>query len=175
MNKLLIATLVSASLASVITPAAAQTANSPSQAPHTTQAGKDQHAKHSVRLPSERVEARLAYFQTALKITDAQKQLWENFASAMRKQAGEADKRMQARLTQIAERSKQQHLNTIERFEKRQQMMTAGAQRLNELIVAGKPLYAALSPDQKQIADGLLSPRHGRGGHKRHHGMHKRA
>ena len=44
-------------------------------------------------------------------------------------------------------------------------MMAARAQKMNELIVAGKPLYAALTPEQKQIADGLLTPGHERGGH----------
>ena len=71
----------------------------------------------------------------------------------------------------MADRTTRERPSTIERLEKQQQMMAARAQRLNELITAGKPLYAALTPDQKQIANGLLSSRHGRGGHGRHHGM----
>jgi len=171
MNKLLITTLFTANLASVIPVAIAQTAAPQPKAPQARHFGQDQHAKRPFRLPSERVEARLAYVQTALKITDAQKPQWENFAATMRRQAFEADKRIQERRTKMADRSTRERPNTIERLEKRQQMMAARAQRLNELIAAGKPLYAALNPDQKQIADGLLSPRHGRGGHSRHHGM----
>jgi protein CpxP len=175
MNKTLIAALLAASFATAIPAAIAQTATPQAKGPHASQARQDQHAKRPFQLPSERVEARLAYIQTALKITDAQKPQWDSFAATLRKQAREGDKRVQERRTQMAERSKQPPLSTIERLERRQRMMTTGAQRLNELIAAGKPLYAALNPDQKQIADGLLSPRHGQGGHKRHHGTHGNA
>ena len=168
MNKLLIATLFTASLASAVPAALAQTAAPQKNAPQARHAQQDHHAKRPFQLPGERVEARLAYLQTALKITDAQKPQWESFASALRKQARESDKRIQERRTQTAERSTRPHLGTIERLERRQQMMAAGAQRLNELIVAGKPLYAAFTPEQKQIADGLLVSRHGRGGPMRH-------
>jgi hypothetical protein len=175
MNKTLIAALLAASLGSVIPASIAQTATPQAKGPQASHAKHDQHAKRPFQLPSERVEARLAYIQTALKITDAQKPQWETFAATLRKQAREADKRVQERRTQMADRSKQQHLSTIERLERRQRMMTAGAQRLNDLIAASKPLYAALNPDQKQIADGILSPRHGKGRHKGHHGMHGNA
>jgi hypothetical protein len=171
MNKLLISAFFTAGLTSVMPAAVAQTAAPQTNAPQARHAEQDHHAKRPFRLPSERVEARLAYLQTALKITDAQKPQWENFASAMRRQARESDKRVQEGRAQMAEHSDRQRLSTIERLERRQQMMAAGAQRLNELIVAGKPLYAAFTPEQKQIADGLLAPRHGRGGHNRHRGM----
>jgi len=167
----MIAVLFAVGLGSAIPPVIAQTANPPTKGPQASHAQRDHNAKRPFQLPSERVEARLAYIQTALKITDAQKPQWENFAATLRKQALEGDKRVQERRTQMAERSKQPQLSSIERLERRQRMMTANAQRLNELIAAGKPLYAALTLDQKQIADGLLSPRHGRGGHKRHQGM----
>jgi hypothetical protein len=55
-------------------------------------------------------------------------------------------------------------------IEMRQQRMAARAQHLNELIAAGKPLYASLTPEQKQIADGLLTSGQGRSGHNRHRG-----
>ena len=175
MNKTLIATLFTATLASAIPAAIAQTATPQTKGPQASHARQDQHAKRPFQLPSERVEARLAYIQTALKITDTQKPQWENFATTLRKQVREADKRVQERRTQMAERATGPQLSTIERLERRQRMMTAGAKRLNELITVGKPLYAALNPDQKQIADGLLSPRHGHGGHKRYHSVHGNA
>ena len=171
MNKTLIAVLFAAGLGSAIPAAIAQTASPPTKGPQASHARQDQNAKRPFQLPSERVEARLAYIQTALKITETQKPQWESFAATLRKQAREADKRVQERRTQMAAGSKRPNQSAIERLERRQQMMAAGALRLNELIVAGKPLYATFTPDQKQIADGLLSPRHGRGGHKRHHGM----
>jgi len=170
MNKLLIAALFTAGLASAAAPALAQTANPPTSAPQARPADQGHHARRPMQLPSERIEARLAYIQTALKITAGQKTQWDNFAAVMRKQARESDKRVQERRAQFAESAKREPVDTISRLERRQKMMAARAQHMNELIVAGKPLYAALSPEQKQIADGLLTPRHGRGGHGGHGG-----
>lgn len=171
MNRLLIAALFTAGLASAMPAAVAQTATPQAKAPQAGSAEQGRHAKRQFQLPSERVEARIAYLQTALKITDKQKPQWENFAGTMRKQARESDKRVQERRAHMAERSKRQHLGAIERLERRQQMMMTRAQRLNELIAAGKPLYAAFTPEQKQLADGLLASPHGRGGHNRNRGM----
>ncbi len=168
MNRKLIAALFIVSLASAMPAAIAQTASPQTKGPHASHAKQEHHAKRA--LPSERIEARLASIQTAPKITDAQKPQWETFAATLRKQAREADKRVQQRRTQMADRSKQQKVSAIERLERRQRMMTARAQGMNELIAASKPLYATLNPDQKLIADGLLSSRHGKGGHKGHHG-----
>jgi hypothetical protein len=170
MNKLLIAALFTAGLVSTVPGAIAQTATPPAKAPEA-RSEQGQHAKRPHQLPSERVEARLAYIQTALKITDKQKPQWETFASTMRKQARESDKRVQERRTRMAEHSKRQQLTAIERLERQQQWMAARAQHLNELIAAGKPLYASLTPEQKQVADGLLTSQGGRGGHNRHRGM----
>ena len=170
MDKLLIATLFTAGLASAVPGAVAQTAPSPAQAPQSRPAEQDRHARRSAQLPSERMEARLAYLRTALKITDAQKPQWESFAAVMRKHARESDKRVQERRTRMAEGSKRQQPGAIERLERQQRVMATRAQRLNELIAAGKPLNAALTPEQKQVADGLLASRQGRGGHFRHRG-----
>ncbi len=59
------------------------------------------------------------------------------------------------------------------RLEQRQQMMARGAESLNELLTAAKPLYASFSDDQKKTADELMNrgrfggggPRHQRGWH----------
>jgi len=175
MDKLLIATLFTAGLASAIPGAVAQTApaqgGAQAEVPQGRQAGQYRHAKRSAQPPSERVEARLAQAQEALKITDAQKGHWENFAAVVRKYAREADARVQERRARMAERSQRQQPSAIEQLERRQQRMALRAQRLNEVIAAGKPLYAALTPEQKQIADGLLASRHERGGHRNRGGM----
>ena len=173
MNKSLIATLLTAGLATAMPVAVAQTAAPQTKAQESRHVEQGRQATRQFRLPSERVEARLAYLHTALKITDAQKAQWDNFAAVMRKHAREADKRVQERRTRMAEGSKRPQLNAIERMERRQQLMTARAQGLNELISAGKPLYAAFTPEQKQVADELLS-RQGRGSHGRHGGARSR-
>ena len=54
--------------------------------------------------------------------------------------------------------------------QRRQQFAAAQSQRLTEVLAAAKPLYAALSAEQKAIADDLLTPRRGHGGrgHRSH-------
>ena len=124
------------------------------------------------RSASERVEARLAYIKTALKITDAQNAQWESFASVLRKQAKDRDQRMEAfraKHTQGGQRMQRPQVSAIDRMEFMQTRMAERSARLSEVIAAAKPLYATFSPEQKQVADEMLS-RQGRGGHHRGHG-----
>jgi hypothetical protein len=132
------------------------------------------HMQHAQVKPSERVEARLAYMRTALKITDAQQPQWEAFANVLRKQAEQMDEFHRTRHTEGAQATQPRHVTAIERLERRQQMMTFASQRLTEVITAAKPLYAALSPEQQKIADDMLARQgHGRMGHRRD--MHRGA
>ena len=192
MKRVLLATAVSAAFAaaplaiaetadaggeaSVVVAQAAQ-----QRAPDATGAQRQAPAQRAFRLPSERVEARLAYARTALKITDTQQPQWESFANVMRKHARAMDQRFQQRRAQGdartapgAQRPDPRSVTAIERLERTQQRMADRSTRLNEVIAAAKPLYAALSAEQKQVADGMLS-RQGRGGqHRQHHrGMHR--
>ena len=134
--------------------------------------------RRAFRSASERVEARLAYIKTALKITDAQNAQWEGFANVLRKHAKDRDQRMEsfrAKRAQAAPgaRPERPQLGAIDRMEFMQKRMTERSQRLSEVIAAAKPLYASFSPEQKQVADEMLS-RQGRGGHHRgHRGMHR--
>ena len=70
-----------------------------------------------------------------------------------------------------AQRPEMRNVSAIERLERQQQRMTQRSARLGEVITAAKPLYASFSPEQKQIADEMLSRRGGRGGH--HGGGHR--
>lgn len=172
MNKLVTGTLISIGLVAAAPLVTAQTANPAAEAPQARHAQRHQHEDRAFRLPSERVEARLAYLKTALKISDAQETQWKAFADVQRKHAREADQRMQERRAQMEQRAKGTRPTAVERMEFRQKMLATQSQRLGELIEAGKPLYAALSPEQQKIADQLLAPRshgksHGRSGHHR--------
>src|SRR5690606_27478455 len=89
MNKLIMSTLVAAGFAAAVPLAIAQ-ANPPA-AGQGQHAQRGHHGKQAFRMPGERVEARLAYMKTALKITEAQQPQWDAFAGVMRKQAKEAD------------------------------------------------------------------------------------
>lgn len=151
--------------------APADTAGTPRAAPE----------RRAFRSAGERIEARLAYIKTALKISDAQNAQWESFASVLRKQAKDRDQRMEsfrAKRAQAAPgaRPERPQFSAIDRMEFMQKRMAERSQRLSEVITAAKPLYATLSPEQKQVADEMLS-RQGRGGHHRGHrgqrGMHR--
>jgi protein CpxP len=172
MNKLITGTLISIGLVAAAPLVTAQTANPAAEAPQARHAQRHQHGDRAFRLPSERAEARLAYLKTALKITDAQQAQWNAFADVQRKHAREADQRMQERRARMEQGARPARPSAVERMEFRQKMLATQSQRLGELIEAGKPLYAALSPEQQKIADQLLAPRghgkaHGRGRHHR--------
>lgn len=173
MNKLILSTLVSAMLAAAAAPLALAQSEPAAGGPQFRHPAQTQpRDERAFRLPSERIEARLAYLKTALKITDAQQPQWDVFANTLRKQARDMDQRIQARRSQMAEVQAGTQPTAIERLERRQQRLDAAAARLKETLAAAKPLYAALTPEQQKVADELLaSRRHG----MRHRGMHGRA
>jgi protein CpxP len=171
MNKLLSTTVVSAFLAaSAISMAMAQSAPS-SNAPPPPGYGHG-HADRAFSRPTERVEARLAYIKTALKITDAQQSQWEAYAAVVRKNAKDREQWIEKRRSR---EPGQPRPNAIERLEKAQAFFTEMASRVNQLLAVQKPLYAVLSPEQQKVADVVLNPRrrpmgpqmHGYGGFHR--------
>jgi len=192
MKSMLLTAAMTAAFASLVPVAMAQSADGTVVAQATQQraqegpgAQREARGRH-FRMPSERVEARLAYVRTALKITDAQQPQWENFANVMRKHARAMDQRLQERHarfeaargargegSQGARRPDGRNVTAIDRLERTQQRMAERSARLSEVITVAKPLYAALSPEQKQIADGMLAHQ-GRGGHQQHNrGMNR--
>lgn len=174
MNKRMMSALIAAGFVTAMPLSMAQSANPAPGAGH----GHGQHqrfhqGKQAFSLPSERVEARLAYIKTALKITDAQQTQWDNFAAVMRKQAKEGDARMQERRAKMAGNTEHKRPTAIERLEHRQAFMASASVRIGERLAVQKPLYAALSPEQQQIADKVLAGHGGkRGGHGGRHGGH---
>ena len=175
MNKLFSTTLVSVfvAAASASTAFAQTTPNLDSRS--ASGPGK-RIAERAFARPSERVEARLAYIKTALKIADAQQPQWDAYAQLVRKNAQDMDQRFQARRSGAPARAERQRPNAIERLERAQSFHAAAITRLNQLLAVEKPLYAALSPEQQKVADVVLNPRFqskrgpsmgGRGGHRR--------
>jgi hypothetical protein len=165
MNKLILSALVSAGLAAAAPLSLAQSAGDSPQMRHDAQRHR-QHEPRPFSMPGERIEARLAYLKTALKITDAQQPQWEAFASTLRKHAQEMDQRIKAHRAQMAQARHDRKATAIERLERRQAGLAAASARLNDTLAAAKPLYAALSPDQQKVADELL----GSGRHRMRHG-----
>lgn len=166
MNKLLISALVSVGLLGAAPVISAQT-GSPAQSTQR-EAGK-----RAFTLPSERIEARLAYIRTALKITAQQQPQWDAYANALRSRAQAADQRFKARFEQGAKAQPRAPMNAVERLEFRQKRLAEAAQRTGEMVTVTKPLYAALSAEQRAVADQVLAPRGGRGGFGHRGGGHR--
>lgn len=159
MNKWITGGIVSIGLATAAPLSVAQTAGEVAQAPQHRHGQRHHQGERAFTLPSEGVEARLAYFRTALKISDAQQAQWDAFANVLRKHAKEADARIEKRRAARAQGGERTRPNAIARMELRQQRMANASARLGEVLEAGKPLYAALSPEQQQVADRLLAQR----------------
>ena len=124
------------------------------------------HEERPFSKPTERAEARLAYIHTALKITDAQEAQWSAFAGKVRQMAAEREQKMQQWREKMAEHKGKREYHrpsVIEHMEWRQKMLSDAATKTGELLEVAKPLYAALSSEQKQVADVVLIP-HGKDG-----------
>lgn len=105
-------------------------------------------------------EARLAHLKSELKISSDQENAWKAFADNAKQQA----EAMQALRTTM-------HSSTAatapERMELRNQVMKKRQEQTEKSTGAFKDLYAALTPEQKTIADQRFAggPGHGRGFH----------
>ncbi len=174
MNKALAGALLSIGLSSGLS-VHAQTVPAPAAQPPADQGMRQHDGKRVFTQPSERVEARLAYIRTALKITDAQQAQWNAFAETLRNQARSADQRMQEFRAQRDQRGTGERPNAIARLEREQQRYTASLARVNERLAVQRPLYAALSTEQKAVADEVLAPRGRHGGRFGERGMHRPA
>ena len=123
-------------------------------------------------LPPSRIEGRIAFLQTELKITAGQSQQWQAFADLLRQQ----DEAKRARIEQMrAQRASAQPgvapqlPSALERLQRRETMAEQRAADLRQLVGAFQPLYASFSDEQKQTADQLF----GRfAGGERGHGKH---
>jgi hypothetical protein len=137
-------------------------------------------ARRAHLTPTQRTEARLAYIRTALTITDAQRPQWDAFADVLRNQAKQREDFVAKRRAEHAQGAQKEkpRFSAIDRLERREKMMQFASKRLDEVITAAKPLYAALTPEQQQIADSLIAREgHGWHGHRggMRHGMHHKA
>jgi hypothetical protein len=171
MNKALAGALLSIGLSSAFA-LHAQTGAVPAAQPQAQQGTRHHDGKRAFTQPSERVEARLAYIRTALKITDAQQAQWNAFAETLRNQARAADQRMQEFRAQREQGVTRERPNAIARLEREQQRHAESATRINERLAVQRPLYAALSTEQRAIADEVLAPRR-HGGHFGRGGSHR--
>ena len=101
--------------------------------------------------PFQHIEGQIAFYKTELKITDAQEPLWNAFADALRGNA--------ARLQQAAAKAREakEAVAVPEQMDRRIAMLTVLLDAMQSMEAAAKPLYAALSDDQKKVADELMA------------------
>jgi protein CpxP len=176
MNKRMMSALIVAGFVTAVPLSMAQNAAQPPGAAQGQHAKRFHHGKQAFSLPSERTEARLAYVKTALKITTAQQAQWDAYAGVVRKQAAEADVRIKEHRATMAANTERKRPTAIERLERRQVFMAKASEKIGERLAVQKPLYAALSSEQQQVADKLFAGRGGKhGGRGGRHGGHGRA
>ena len=147
-----------------ISSAFAQTANSPAAAtPASSPAAASAHRAQHL----QRVEQRIAYLHSALKITSAQESQWNAFADVMRSNAQSMDQLFQQRAAADNNRS------ALDDMKQYAQITQTHAEDMQKLVTAFEPLYASLSPEQKTLADTTFR-QHGREGHgaKQRHRRH---
>jgi hypothetical protein len=158
MNKLFGSALVSVCLAAFATSAAvAQT--TPNVESRSASAPGKAWPQRAFTRPTERVEARLAYLKTALKINDAQQAQWDAYTAVVRKNAQDREQWIKSRRSGEKGSPRHQRPNAIERLERAQSLHAELVSRINQLLAVQKPLYAALSPEQQKVADVVMNRR----------------
>lgn len=98
----------------------------------------------------DRVEGRLEFLKGQLKITDAQMPQWIRFADALRSTATSMSG-MQQQMMQGG-----MPASLPDRIDLHEQMLSAHLDRVKDIKAALDPLYAALSDEQKKLADQLI-------------------
>jgi hypothetical protein len=101
----------------------------------------------------DRIEGRLAFLRTELKITDAQMPQWNKLTEAIRASAKNMNERMRARMS-----GQEQVVTLPERLERREQLMTARLEEIKQVKGALSELYGSLTEEQKKEANALVLP-----------------
>lgn len=100
----------------------------------------------------DRIDAHLAYARAALHITDAQAPQWNAFAEAAR-EAAQGLRQALAPTVQAAG----QPLSAPEQLERHAGLLSAQLEATRAMVRAAKPLYDALSDEQKRTANELMT------------------
>lgn len=95
-------------------------------------------------------ENRLAYLKTELQITDAQADVWTAYADAIKARV-DAMQSMRTGMMDAMQKG-----GAIERMEIRIKGMEAMVEAMKAVKPATEKLYAALTPEQKKVADRLI-------------------
>lgn len=119
------------------------------------------HGQRGAMMSPERIEGRLAFLKTELKITEAQAPQWNAYAEFKRNQA----KALQARHAAFKEQRAAHKKDGAERRESRplperlaarEKMIEQHLAEMKQSKAVIEPLYNALSPEQRKTADQLM-------------------
>lgn len=103
----------------------------------------------------DRLDRRLDFLHQRLRISAAQERVWDDFASAVRGEAQTVRDRFEDRRDRVRD-GRRGRPTVVERLERRQQTLANRSARVDHLLSALRPLYAALNANQKQTADRLF-------------------
>jgi hypothetical protein len=101
---------------------------------------------------ADRIEGRIAFLRTELKITDAQQKPWNDFAQTLRENA----RKLGDMRSMMAPNAATQ--TVAQRLEQQEKWYTARLEGIRALKGATSELYSALSDEQKKTADQILPP-----------------
>ncbi|HYM03559.1 MAG TPA: Spy/CpxP family protein refolding chaperone [Stellaceae bacterium] len=99
------------------------------------------------------VAGHIAFLKAELGITEAQAPLWDKVAAAMREDVAQ----MEAAMAQAPDTAAP---TAVAYLERRARIAMVRAQGEARFLAAFRPLYDALSPDQRKSADELLTHGH---------------
>jgi hypothetical protein len=110
----------------------------------------------------DRIEGRLAFLKTELKITPAQSAAWDDLAGVIRT-TGEAHNDMMRSMMSDVRSGDFFKKPLPERLQIQQTHMEARLEQIKSVRTAVDKLYALLDPDQKRAADDIVLPMMGMG------------
>jgi hypothetical protein len=110
----------------------------------------------------DRIDGRLAYLKTELKITDAQTPAWDELASVIRETGAAHNDLMRDMMNQFDERGNIDK-SLPERLAYHETHLAARLEQVKAVRGAVDKLYAALDDEQKKAADEIVLPMMGMG------------
>lgn len=110
----------------------------------------------------DRIDGRLAFLKTELKITDAQSAAWDEMADTIRTTAAAHNSLMQSMMEQMHDGGFAE-MPLPERLALHESHLEAQLEQIRELKAAVEKLHTVLEDDQKKAADEILLPTMGMG------------
>jgi ribosome-binding protein aMBF1 (putative translation factor) len=111
-------------------------------------------------------EAQIKQLQGALKITEAQQELWDNLTQVMRENAEDMDALTASLAKERAEGTK--NINAVEHMKLHSQITQAHLDQLEKFLPPFEAFYDSLSDEQKKTTDTIFQTgRYGHGKSKR--------